>query len=124
MSVDDTAAARSPRHDDLVDRLTQGRHRVVVGGPEPSAAELGRRLGELGYAFVKFPDTRGGTDLGVRVDPAATDTSGANFGDGSGQVHIEGTLTIDYVPARLVADIDIATLSGEGHLVRGAPEAA
>jgi len=123
MSVDNAAAASSPRRDDLVTRLTQGQHRVVVGGPEPSAAELERRIGELGYAFVKFPDTCGGTDLGVRVDRAATDASGADFGASNGRVHIEGTLTLDYVPVRLVADLDLATLSGEGHLVRGAAEA-
>ena len=32
-------------------------------------------------------------------------------------VHVEGTLTLNYVPVRCVADIDLATLNGTGQLV-------
>lgn len=67
--------------------------------------------------FVKFTDTDGGTDLGVRLEKSTTDLSRANFAEGSGIVHIEGTLTFSYVKVRCVADIDLATLAGTGHLV-------
>ncbi len=103
--------------DDLVQRLSQGNHPVVVGGPVPSLADFQTRLEEMGYVFIKFTDTRGGTDLGVRVDKAATSVSDVDFERGSGTAHVEGTLTLNYTPVRCVADIDLATLSGTGRLV-------
>lgn len=103
--------------DELVQRLSQGDHPVAVGGPQPTLEELRKRVGDMGYVFIKFTGTRGGTDLGVRVDHSATDLSRANFDQGSGNAHIEGTLTLNYVKVRCVADIDLSTLQGTGHLV-------
>ena len=103
--------------DDLVERLSEEGQKVVVGGPNPSVKEFKRRITELGHVFVKFPDSRGGTDLGIRVDTGATKTGGADFTNGTGTVHVEGTLNLNYVEVRCVADIDLATLSGTGHLV-------
>lgn len=102
---------------ELVQRLATGTHAVTIGGPQRSAEELQRRLAEIGYVFIQFPETRGGTNLGVRVDTQATDLSRANFTQKSGTVHIEGTLTLNYQPVRCVADIDLASLQGSGHLV-------
>src|SRR5947209_11130427 len=83
---------------ELVQRLSQGEHPIAVGGPNPSLEELQKRLVEIKYVFIKFTGTRGGTDLGVSVDQATTDISQANFADGTGVVHIEGTLTLNYIP--------------------------
>jgi hypothetical protein len=102
---------------DLIRRLSAGELPVVVGGPDPSATELEQRLTDIGHVFVKFPETNGGTDLGVRVDRTATDLSGADFAAVTGRVHVEGTLTLDYVPVRCIADFDLATLTGTGRLV-------
>lgn len=103
--------------DELVQQLAQGEHPVTVGGPNPSLAEFQKRLGDMGYVFIKFTATRGGTDLGVRVDKSATDLSHADFDQQTGIAHVEGTLTLNYVKVRCVADIDLATLDGTGHLV-------
>lgn len=103
--------------DDLTQRLSEGSHRVCVGGPHATLDELRRRVEEIGYAFVKFTGTTGGTDLGVRLDRAATDVSTADFAAGTGSVHLEGTLVLNDDPVRCVADIDLATLDGTGHLV-------
>src|SRR5947209_8759197 len=102
---------------DLVQRLAEGDHKVTVGGPQPSLAEFQKRVEDMGYVFIKFTETRGGTDLGVRVDKSATNLSQANFAQGTGTVHVEGTLTLNYVKVRCIADIDLATLNGTGHLV-------
>ncbi len=103
--------------DNLVQRLTGGPHPVVVGGPTLSVQELGDRLTGIGYVFIKFIETNGGTDLGVRVDPVATCLDEADFIAGNGHVHIEGTLTLNFVPVRCVADIDVASMSGQGWLL-------
>lgn len=102
---------------ELVQRLSQGDHPVTVGGPTPSLATFKERLEDMGYVFIKFTATRGGTDLGVRVDMSNTDFSRANFEQGTGTVHVEGTLTLNYVPVRCIADIDLGTLQGHGHLL-------
>lgn len=102
---------------ELVQRLSQGDYPVAVGGPQPSLEEFERRIKDLGYVFIKFTTTRGGTDLGVRVDKNATDVSRANFAEATGTAHVEGTLTLNYVKVRCVADIDLATLDGTGRLI-------
>ena len=101
---------------ELVERLSQGDHPVAVGGPKPSLEEFKKRIEDMGYVFIKFTGTRGGTDLGVRVDKAAVDLSKADFAQATGVAHVEGTLTLNYVKVRCVADIDVATLEGKGHL--------
>jgi len=103
--------------DDLVQRLSEGDHPVTVGGPKPSLEEFRKRVEEMGYVFIKFTGTRGGTDLGVRVDKSATDLSKADFDQGKGTAHVEGTLTLNYVKVRCAAEIDLETLNGTGHLV-------
>lgn len=103
--------------DELVQRLAEGDHPVTVGGPKPSLEEFRRRVEDMGYVFIKFTGTRGGTDLGVRVDKQATDLRQAYFDQRTGIAHVEGTLTLNYVKVRCVADIDLETLNGTGHLV-------
>lgn len=103
--------------DELVQRLSEGTHAVTVGGPKPSLEEFEKRVKDMGYVFIKFTETRGGTDLGVRVDKSATDLSKTNFEQHTGVAHVEGTLTLNYVKVRCVADIELETLNGTGHLV-------
>jgi hypothetical protein len=102
---------------ELVLRLSEGSHPITVGGPNPTLEELQKRLEEMGYVFIKFTDTRGETDLGVRVDQRATQMNRSQFEQRKGVVHIEGTLTLNYVKVRCIADIELATLAGNGHLV-------
>ena len=100
---------------ELVQRLSEGDHPVTVGGPKPSLEEFHKRLTEMGYVFIKFTDTQGGTDLGVHIDKSAT--ARPHFEQRSGIVHVEGTLTLNYCKVRCIADIELATLNGTGHLV-------
>ena len=102
--------------DELTQRLSIDQP-VTAGGPNPSVEDLRWRLEELDTAFVKFTETRGGTDLGVRLDRAACDLAAADFDQGSGSVHVEGTLFLNDDPVRCIADIDLATLNGTGRLV-------
>jgi hypothetical protein len=101
---------------DLVQRLSEGSHSVAMGGVKPSCEELKKRLEDIGYVFIKFTQTWGGTDIGVSVDRSATSLKYANFEKETGIVHIEGTLTLNYVKMRCIADIHLATLKGTGRL--------
>lgn len=100
--------------DELVQRLSEGDHPVVTRRAE-SVEELKQSI-DRGYVLVTFTDTRGGTELGVRLDDVLTDLSGADFDEGTGSVHLAGNLTLNYVKVRCVADIDLVKLEGKGHL--------
>jgi hypothetical protein len=100
---------------DLTERLTVNQP-IIMGGSEPTVAELRNRTGEMGYVLVKFTETRGGTELGFDLDRDATDLSTADFDNGIGTVHVEGNLVLNDDPVRCIADIDLATLKGTGRL--------
>lgn len=106
-----------PRGNELVNRLCDGDHPVEASlRPEKTVQILKERI-DMGHVHIKFTDTHGGTELGVRLDRDATDLSKADFDAGQGTVHLEGTLTLNYVPVRCIADIDLASFDGKGHLV-------
>jgi hypothetical protein len=73
---------------------------------------------ERNYVHIKFTETKGGTELGIQLDRNASDFGAADFENGKGTVHVEGNLTLDSVKVRCVADIDLSTLQGRGHLVK------
>lgn len=100
--------------DELVQRLSEGDHPVVTQRYK-SAEELKQAI-DRGYVLVKFTDTRGGTELGFRLDNTATNLSRADFSQATGTIHVVGNLTLNYVKVHGVADVDIATLEGKGHL--------
>jgi len=109
--VDDT-----PKGPSLVDRLCVGDHKIVVSQrPEPTAKALKEAI-DNGYVRVKFTETKGGTELGFKVDPNVSDLTGGNFDEGTGNVKLAGNLTLDYMQVRCVAQIDLKTLDGVGHI--------
>ncbi len=104
--------------DELVTRLATGTHPVEVGlRPEKSAKEFKAAI-DRGYVHIKFTGTKGGTELGVRLDTETSDWSKANFSQATGSVHVEGTLTLNYVKVQCIADLELHTLAGTGYLVR------
>nr|AAG02368.1 MbtH-like protein [Streptomyces verticillus] len=105
------APAPAEEEPSLVDRLCAGDQPVEsVLRPERTAAAL-REAVDRGYVFVRFAATRGGTELGVAVDPAATTMDGT-------ELRLTGTLTLDFEPVRCHARVDVTTFTGEGRLER------
>jgi len=108
---------------DLVQRLTQEQPIIASLRPEATPEQLKAAVGR-GYVYIKFTETRGGTELGIRLDPERSDTSGANYDAGTGRIHVVGDLVLDYVPVRFHGDIDLASMAGTGRLeIREAAEA-
>ena len=106
-----------PREKSLVDKLCEGDHPIEASlRPEKTANALKERI-DLGYVHIKFTATRGGTELGVRLDRESLDVSRADFENQIGTVHLEGELTLDYVKVRCIADLDLPALTGKGRLV-------
>lgn len=107
-----------PREKSLVDKLCEGEHPVEVGLRQERSVKLFKEAIDRDYIPIKFTQTKGGTEVGFRLNRDASDLSAADFESGKGTAHVEGSLTLDYVPVRCVADIDLSTLKGKGHLVR------
>src|SRR5215510_11318513 len=86
-----------PREKSLVDKLCEGDHPVIASlRPEKKEQALKERI-DIGHVHIKFTETKGGTELGVRLDRETTNVSQANFESQAGKVHLEGELTLDYV---------------------------
>ena len=99
---------------ELVQRLAEGDHPVITQRYK-TAEELKQAI-DRGYVLVKFTDTRGGTELGFRLDNTLSYLGDADFDQSAGIVHLVGNLTLNYVKVRGIADVQVATLDGKGHL--------
>lgn len=106
------------REKSLVERLCDGNHPVEVGLRPEKTVKFFKEAIDRNYVHIKFTQTRGGTELGFRLDKDSSDFSSADFEGGKGTVHVEGDLTLDYVKVKCIADVDLATLAGTGRLVR------
>jgi hypothetical protein len=102
--------------DELVSRLSTGEHSVEITIRPERTAERLKQCIDRGYVHIKFTETRGGTELGVRLEKERSNIEGADFAEGSGQITLCGTLKLNYVPVRCVAQIDVKTFAGKGHL--------
>jgi uncharacterized protein YbdZ (MbtH family) len=109
----ETDPAPADPRDNLVEYLSTGEHPVEVRVPKSSTF---RDRMELGFIHVRFTDTRGGTELGFSVNREHTDTSRANLDEPSGELRLAGTLKLNGVRVMCVADLDLTTLAGTGHL--------
>jgi hypothetical protein len=101
---------------DLVRFLCREDHPVEVAlKPQMSVEALRERI-ELGHIHIRFMDTKGTTELGVRLDRRLTELDKADFGRKEGHVKLVGDLTLDYVRVRCSADIELPALKGKGRL--------
>ena len=106
-----------PSGNDLVSRLSEGDHPVEASLRPEKTVQIFKERIDLGHLHIKFTDTKGGTELGVRLDKDAIDLSKADFEAGKGTAHLEGKLTLNYIPVRCIVDIDLTSLAGQGRLV-------
>jgi hypothetical protein len=111
--------------DSLVQRLSEGDHPVEISlRPERTIKYLKDCL-DRQYVHVKFTGTRGGTELGFPLDQTESDLTRADLDAGKGRLRLVGNLTLNYVPVRCIAEIDLETLDGVGRLqVADAPAPA
>ncbi len=100
---------------DLVKRLSEGSHAVEASlrREDPEVLQ-GSDRSRIRAREVHGNPWRHRARLQARQD--RSDLSQGNFEAGTGNVHVSGELTLDYVPVRVHADIDLASLQGRGHL--------
>jgi hypothetical protein len=102
--------------DELVERLSQGRHRVELSLRPEKTMEVLKGCLDRGYVHIRFTETKGGTELGVRLDKAASEWHETDLSAQQGKIKLVGDLNLNYVPVRCLAEIDLSNLTGEGCL--------
>ena len=101
---------------ELVQKLTVKNNSVEANLlPEKTVAALKECI-DRGYVYIKFTNTKGGTQLGVRLERGASNLSQAGFERQTGKVHLVGDLTLNYMKVRWIADINLETLEATGYL--------
>lgn len=105
-----------PEGKSLVERLCEGKHEVEVSlQPDNTAQELKKCI-DRRYIHIRFPNTKGGTELGISLNEDESDWSQGDFESGDGDICLVGELTLDFIDVRCIANIALATLQGYGHL--------
>jgi hypothetical protein len=100
---------------ELVRKLTQEQEIEASLRPERNLQNFKAAI-DRNYVHLKFPNTRGGTELGFPVDKERSDLSGADWEHGTGTLKLVGELTLDYVKVRFHSKVDLASLAGKGYL--------
>jgi len=101
---------------DLVKRLSEGSHAVEISCRPDRTVKRFKEQIDRGHVLVKFTETRGGTELGVPLNKTQSSLTKANFETETGTVRLCGELRLDYVPVRVVAEIELPSMRGQGHL--------
>jgi uncharacterized protein YbdZ (MbtH family) len=116
-SLTDNEASEAAQEDELVKRLATGLHAVEASTyPKGDAKAFWEDI-QRGYVQIRFTETRGGTELGFKIEQDSLRLAEADFDKKTGSIHLEGKLKLNFVPVRCVADIEIETLAGRGCLV-------
>ena len=102
---------------ELPHKLAQGEHRVIYPSRLDDPIQELKDSIDRDYVHVKFTETRGGTELGFKLDPEHSNLDGADWENKSGKIRLAGNLTLDYVKVRCEAELEIPSLEGTGHLV-------
>jgi uncharacterized protein YbdZ (MbtH family) len=113
-SVDREQCSQEPS---LVERLSSGQHPVEAALRPVRSAWALKECIDRQRMPIRFTQTRGQMELCMNLDKAATVTHLADFENAQGTVHLEGELTLNGARVRCIVDLDVATLSGNGHLV-------
>lgn len=100
---------------ELVKRLTEKQPIEARGGPKDTVGGFKEAI-DRGFVHIKFVNTKGGTELGVRLDKQRCDLSHADFEAKTGVVKVGGELTLNYENVRCHAVVDLPELKGEGYL--------
>jgi uncharacterized protein YbdZ (MbtH family) len=108
--------APEPAEESLPVRLSRGSHAVELALRSERTIDALVSQIDTGYVHVRFTATRGGTEITFPLEPASVERIKMQVARGEGPVQLSGHLTLDYIPVRCVADIDLATFTGTGKL--------
>lgn len=86
------AEADPEEHESLVMRLSKGSHPVRAVLAKQGGFDAFKQAVQTGYVHVEFTDTRGGTNLGIRLDREDCDLRNCDSETPTGRVRLVGRL--------------------------------
>ena len=98
----------------LITRLQGGPHPVIAARDENTAALVDSL--RRGFVLLRFEHTRGGTELGIQLDPTTCDPTPSALTPADVQMHLVGDLSLDGRAVRCIIDLDLKTLRGWGKI--------
>lgn len=98
----------------LIARLQGGPHPVRAARDESTVALVDsvRR----GFVLLRFEHTRGGTELGIQLDPTTCDPVPSALTSADKHMRLVGDLSLDGQAVRCVVELDLKTLRGLGQI--------
>ena len=100
---------------ELVERLSKTDSDVLFDDRVKDLKQVQERI-EDGFVFVKFTQTKGGTELGINLVKEECNFDNADLEKGTGKLHVVGTCELNYCKVKCIADVDLSTREGKGHL--------
>jgi hypothetical protein len=98
---------------DLVERL-QIEQEVKADLSSDRAVQIFKEAVTRGYVHLTFVKT--GTTLGIPMDKAASDVTGADLEKRQGRLKVVGNFVLNYNKVCFHGDVDLATGEGKGRL--------
>jgi hypothetical protein len=102
--------------DKLIKQLTANEHAIMFEQRIDDYHFIKQKL-DNGFVFVTYIETCGGTELGLNLDKNHCNFRNADFETKSGEIHIEGECKLNFVPVRVIADINLATRRGKAKMI-------
>jgi len=102
--------------DRLVKQLTTGKHNVILEPHAKTLEEIKKRISELKFVFIRFTETQGGTELGLKIDPNKNDISEEDFDLEKGKICLVGSCELNYHQVLCHTEIDLKTRRGTAQL--------
>ena len=98
----------------LVNKLLVGKHRIILARTK-TLDDLVMAIKD-NFVLLLFPDTNGGTELGVRLDRNESRVNEADLTTGTGVIYLVGQLTLDFQAVVLRAEIEVQRFAGQAWL--------
>jgi len=102
----------------LIEFLCEGSHSIDLGWRKETDLDVVIESIRRKYLYIRFMDTRGGTEIGVNLIENKCDFTLAELEKGIDQIYVEGTLSLNFEKVICIADINLRTLKGFGKLKR------
>lgn len=100
----------------LVERLVEGENQIEVCTRAEADKKREDLIRQIGYdlVHVKFPNTRGGTEIGIRLQRELCGDLEvpAEESDEPATVKLVGDLTLDWIPIRVTALVSLQDYTG------------
>lgn len=110
----------------LVEKLVTGEHQVEICSRAEAEKKREDLIRQIGYdvVHVLFPNTKGGTEVGIHLQRDLCGDLNLTDDDshGPGQLQLVGDLTLDWHPIRVTALVSLKSYKGTATVEKREPD--